>query len=260
MKKFLVILLVLFFNIGADYNEFMKDFYFLGQDKENNKLYEAWANTAYIFTDIIKMEKFSAKVYGETPAVIKARNATMNKETRDIKLTEDVQVQSQERTLETEELDWQPKDNMASTEKDVVIKQDELSINAKGLRQDMTDKKMHLEKDITLSFKKDDSSFTYITCEGPMEIDYQGNTAVLYNNVKVSDPQGDIYADKMTLYFEPGARTIQKVYATGNVKIVRKDSTTYSRDAEYDFATQKLTLTGQPRVLIVSEKRDNETP
>jgi len=260
MKKFLVIALVFFLNIGADYDEFMKDFYFLGQDKQSNKLYEGWAKTAYIFTDIIKMERFSAKVYGDTPADIKARRATLKKDNSDIQLQEDVHVESEDRTLQTEQLDWQPKENIATTDKDVLITQKDLSINARGLRQDMAEKKMHLEKDIKVAFQND-STFTYINCDGPMEIDYQQNQAVLHNNVKVSDPQGEIYADTMTLYFEPEGKTINRVHAVGNVKIVREDSTTYAEEANYSFKTQKLTLQGSPRVLIVTEDRQgNETP
>ena len=139
---------VLFFTLGADYNELIKDFYFLGQDKENKKLYEGWAKTAYIFQDIIKMEKFSAKVYGETSTVIKADKALLKKDTNDIKLQENVEVQSEERILETEELDWHPKKNVAFTDKDILITQKDLSINAKGLRQEIDKKKMHLKKDI----------------------------------------------------------------------------------------------------------------
>ena len=240
---------------GAGVEEFVEDFHFTGFNNKGERIYDVWAKTARILEDIVKMDKLTAKVYGEDSTFIESQKATLFKKTQNIVLKDDVKIyNSQGQVLETQELQWEPKKNQASTDKEVVIKNKKLLLKAKGLKQDMNNRSLTLDKDIKLKFEKKNKTFTYITCDGPMEIDYEHNCAVLYNNVKVDDERGQIFADRMDVFFDPNTKSINKIHAKGNVKILRKDSTTYAQEAVYDITTKKLTLSGSPRILIISEK------
>ncbi len=260
MRVLLFIMVCSCFLMGMDTEELIEDFHFSGVDNKGSKLYDVQARTATILKDKVKMEIFQAKLYEDGPSLIRAKEAVLDKKKQDMLLRQDVEIFNQGRVLKTSELYWSPRKKLASTEKDVDIREKELSIKAQGLSQEGSSQKMEFKKNITMKFKREDSTFTYITCKGPMEIDYKNNIAVLHKEVKVSDPQGDIYADRMDLYFEPQTRKINKVYAKGHVKIVRPDSTTYAQEAEYDFSTSKLTLKGEPRILIVTEDRGKSSP
>lgn len=104
---------------------------------------------------------------------------------------------------------------------------------------------------------------TVITCNGPLEVDYQSNIAIFRNNVKVNDERGEIFADQMDVYFatdsEDGKKVegiegmgIDKIICIGNVEIHHGENITYSEKAIYDTETGMLTLTGSPKLVIFS--------
>lgn len=104
---------------------------------------------------------------------------------------------------------------------------------------------------------------TIITCSGPLEVAYAKNLAIFQGDVKVSDSRGEIIADRMEVYFTTKAQGqsqiqgmegmgIEKVVATGDVEIHRAGNVTFSQEAVYDTNSGKLTLTGQPRLVIYS--------
>lgn len=106
-------------------------------------------------------------------------------------------------------------------------------------------------------------NLTVITCDGPLKVIYQDKLAVFKDNVKVKDSRGEIFADKMDVYFttqDEAARQIegiegmgiQKIVAIGNTEIHHGDNITYSQRAVYDTNTGKLTLTGKPKLIIYS--------
>ena len=93
-----------------------------------------------------------------------------------------------------------------------------------------------------------------ITCDGPLEIDYENNIAVFENNVKVNDERGQIYADRMDACMDPISKNILKVIAEGTVKVVRGRDSTYSEKAVYTTADQKIVLLGKPKIFIHADK------
>ncbi|MFQ5681231.1 MAG: LptA/OstA family protein, partial [Candidatus Omnitrophota bacterium] len=72
------------------------------------------------------------------------------------------------------------------------------------------------------------------------------------NNVKVTHAQGEMYADKMVVFFDGQAKGIKRVESYGNVKIVNGENTTYSQTAVYSARDKKMVLTGRPRLVIYS--------
>lgn len=68
---------------------------------------------------------------------------------------------------------------------------------------------------------------------------------------KVVARQGDltIYSDKLVVYYKEEGGDLDKVVATGNVRIVQGDRLATAREAVYQSAEQKIVLTGDPKVM-----------
>jgi lipopolysaccharide export system protein LptA len=189
--------------------------------------------------------------------------------------------------LFTNSLDWDRKKEMVTTEDMVSIKRDNLVATAKGAWGNPTLKKVSLKEDVRLEITPgaekqktpDEKEKITITCNGPLEIDYQANVATFKSNVKVVREEMQIFSDTMDVYFLTGGNAeanastkessapmgmmgskIDKIVARGNVKVVRGENVSTSEEAIYYGTDKKLVLMGQPKLLIYSTKDFSNAP
>ena len=68
---------------------------------------------------------------------------------------------------------------------------------------------------------------------------------------KVVAKQGDItiFADKITVNYADKKGDVEKIEASGNVRIVQQNKTGTAAQAVYDSSDGRITLTGNPRVM-----------
>ena len=98
-----------------------------------------------------------------------------------------------------------------------------------------------------------------------MEVDYARNIASFNINVRVERPDIIIYSDKMDIYFivqdkgsksiktaESMAGSIDRIVASGNVRIVRGDNVSYSQEAVYTAQDKRIVLNGRPKLVFYS--------
>ena len=181
--------------------------------------------------------------------------------------------------LTTDSLDWDRKAQFVSTKDVVNIERENMTVVATGARGEPNLNKVALEKNVRLDINQqgqdklaplDPKNKIIITCDGPLEIDYEKNIAVFENNVKVERPDSVIYSDKMDVFFIPAKESkgkdkkedalsgtmagskIDKIVARGNVKVVRGENTSFSQEAVYSAKDQKLILSGRPKLVIYS--------
>jgi lipopolysaccharide export system protein LptA len=78
--------------------------------------------------------------------------------------------------------------------------------------------------------------------------DNKGKTAVFFG--KVVAKQGDItiFADKITVNYGEKKGDVEKIEATGNVRIVQQKRTGFAAQAIYDSRNGLIVLTGAPHV------------
>jgi len=205
--------------------------------------------------------------------------------------------------LTTDSLDWDRKNQVVATKDPVNIQRDNMVIDATGAKGEPSLKKVALEKEVKLDINpteadklkgKGPEEKIEITCDGPLEIDYEKNIASFYNNVKVARQDSVIYSDKMFVYFIPGKKeekkdekepvnkdteaekpkdskspglsgdmmgsSIDKIIARGNVKVVRGENVSYSEEAIYNAAEKKITLNGKPKLIIYSTEDMKNAP
>ncbi|MDX9701781.1 MAG: LptA/OstA family protein [Candidatus Auribacterota bacterium] len=90
---------------------------------------------------------------------------------------------------------------------------------------------------------------TVITSDGPLEVDFTKNMAVFKENVCIKDERGEVYSDRMDVYFDNDSRQVHFVEALGNVVIYVNDKIAKSEKATYKVSEGLLVLTGNPRIM-----------
>jgi lipopolysaccharide transport protein LptA len=89
---------------------------------------------------------------------------------------------------------------------------------------------------------------TTITCKGNLDMDYEKNIAVFHQDVIVEDPRMKMTADKMTVFFQPDSKTVEKVIAKGRVRFKKETKSAMADMAVYTAGDGKIVLTGNPKV------------
>lgn len=264
----------------------INDFSLAGYGEKGKKAWDLAGKSADIFTEVIKLNDVIGNMYGQDEDIkLTADKGDFNKTDGRMHLEKNVVITtSKGAKLLTDSLDWDRKQQLVTTPDMVNIHRDNMVINAIGAKGNPDLKKVALEKDIKLDInpaKQDDSQFLdlkekiTITCDGPLEIDYDKNVAVFNNNVKVDRSDSQIYSDKMDVYFTASNKTgsssegtkdakeasvglagnkIDKIIARGNVKVVRGENISYSEEAVYSSLDKKIILKGKPRLIIYSAK------
>ena len=193
-----------------------------------------------------------------TPIIkIKARKALFNKAENSLEMQEEVRIETEEgMRLETEVIKWNQDQDKVFTDQPVTITKDEdrLQIKGRGLDAQPSLKNAKINEEVSVKIPQEDNSFIMITCQGPLELEYEKGIAVFYNEVKVSQKDSTLYSDKATMYFNNQTRTVDKVVAEGNVRIIRGKDTSFSEKATYMASTKKVILEGKPRLIIFPEE------
>lgn len=255
----------------------ISDFSISGFGEKGKKSWELSGKSADIFTSVIKLNDIVGKLYGEKEDIkLTADKGDFDKAEGKVHLEQNVVVTtSSGARLVTASLDWDRKNQVVSTRDRVNIERQNMVAVASGATGHPNLNKVTLEKDVTVNInpaEKDkkgaEANKTVITCDGPLEIDYEKNVAVFNRNVKVDRPDMQMYSDVMYVYFvasgnkesAPSAQeagpmsgsSIDKIVSRGNVRIVRGENVSYSDEATYTAADKKIMLSGKPRLVIYS--------
>jgi len=257
---------------AQDPEQKMLDFSLVGYTQKGRKSWEVIGKSADIFSDIVRLTSVNANVYGEEENInLVGDKGAYDKTSGKMHLQDNVIITTQSGgRLITDSLDWDRASQRVTTTDVVNIEKQNLKAQAKGLEGQPNLKKVFLKDDVTVELQEEQGAGdaplsskepTVITCDGPLEIDYEKEIAIFNTNVKVNQKeQGDMYADKMEAYFDFKNKKILRIKSMGNVKIVKGENTSYSEEAEYSAATKKMVLTGRPRLVIYSEEKLIDAP
>lgn len=255
-----------------------------GYGEQGKKTWEISGKTADIFQDIVKLTQVVGNLYDEKENVkLTADKGDFNKENGVVNLEQNVIITtSAGAKLTTDSLHWDRQNQLVSTKDKVKIQRQDLHLVAQGASGRPDLKQVVLDKDVQMNIlpQKQVSAGSskaeeiVITCDGPLQVDYQKNVAIFNNNVKVDRKDMQITSDIMEVYFtasggkkEVSAQTqdtplplggkIEKIIARGNVKITRGENVSYSQEATYSTADKKIILSGKPKLVIYSKEDIN---
>jgi LPS export ABC transporter protein LptC len=254
----------------------ISEFSLAGYGEKGKKTWEIQGKSADIFDEVVKLDNIVGNLYGNESINLVADKGDFNKVDGKVHLEDNVVITtSSGAKMTTDSLDWDRKQQIVNTQDPVNIIRDTMVTNAVGATGEPSLNKFTLHKDVQVDInpkEKDEGSpknKIVITCDGPLEVDYEKNIATFKNNVKVDTQDNQIYSDIMDVYFatskdaQPQGSSdnkdamlmgtkIDKIVARGNVKIVKGENVSYSQEAVYNAIDKKIVLTGQPKLVIYS--------
>lgn len=256
-------------NNSMESDQQISEFSLAGYGEGGKKTWEIFGKTADIFSETVKLDNVEGNLYGEKEDVnLTAERGDFNKQDGKVKLEDNVVITtSSGARLTTDYLEWDREAQVVSTEDNVNIERGNTLAAAVGAKGMPDLNKVSLERNVRLDIKPDEASGQeekiVITCDGPLEIEYEKNIASFYNNVKVERADSVIYSDRMDIFFaesndksekEEGfmGNKVDKIIARGNVKITRGKNVSYSEEAIYTASDKKIILTGRPKLTIIS--------
>ncbi len=297
MFKGLIIFFILFFLVNftslaieqspQQSDQQIDDFSLAGYGEQGKKTWELFGKSADIFGEVIKLKDITGNLYGSQENIkLTSDKGDFNKAEGKVHLEENVVITTTSGAkLTTNSLDWDRKNQQVNTKDVVNIERENMLAIATGASGAPNLNKVDLEKDVTVEIfpaekeKTKDEAIKekiVITCDGPLQIDYEKNVAVFNNNVKVDREGSQIYCDKMDVYFLKSSdkkqdtvkipdeanqapsfmsnTSIDKLICRGNVKIVRGENISYSDEAVYSALDKKITLTGRPKLILYSSE------
>lgn len=254
----------------AESGQQINDFSLSGFGDKGKKAWDLSGKSADILNEVVRLKEVVGNHYTDKDSVkLTADKGDFNKDSGLVHLEDNVVITSSGGArLTTDSLDWDRKKQIISTLDRVNLQKQDMNLSGIGAKSATALKTMELEREVRLDIQPAEDKISgkekiMITCDGPLEVNYEKNIAVFNNNVKVEKPDLTIYSDRMQVYFTPKkeetkgiqesmamASSINKIVAQGNVRILRGENTTYSQEAIYDAASKKITLTGRPQIII----------
>ena len=260
----------------------MNDFNLAGYGKNGEKTWEVEGASMDMMGPEIKIRDITARMFGDKEnLVVTADHGNFDKDKGVVHLTDNVRaVTDSGATLTTNALDWSQKEGRISTDQKVNIDRGNMNAVGTGMDAKPDMKIAKFEKDVscTIDEKKKAKSEAppaatgersqpfggkgkmVITCDGPMELNYEKQYAIFNKNVKVETDgdQGTMIADKMTVRFSQAQRQIETINAEGNVKIIRGESTSLSDGAVFSNTEKKVVLTGRPKLILYTDMANGD--
>lgn len=290
LKVMLLVFLVFSFSFAQEKSQpeqEISEFSLSGYDQKGKINWQVKGKHAQIIENRVLLNEVLGNYFGEIQNItITAKRGEFNREKGILHLEEDVVIDTSSGTkLFTNSLDWNREEGVILGKEAVKIARPFLVAEAKGIKAEPNLKRISLNQEVKVDIeqvKKEDKDLQsktkiIITCDGPLEIDYEKNIALFKNNVKVTTQDNVIYSDEMEVYFLSegskhkdevavlglGKAQIKKIIARGNVKIVRGENISYSEEAIYDTEERKIILKGSPQLIISPQKdeavRDQRT-
>lgn len=225
-------------------------FSFSKYSTQGKKELEIEGDTANILAKSVALSNVIAKAYAdETPVTVTADQGIFDKSTSTIHLEKNVVATTQEGArLLTDSLRIHPKEKSLETDVKVSVKKDNIDVDGLGAEGDSELKKVEFRKNVTVVIQNDNPEIpipTVITCDGPLEINYDRNIAHFHNNVVATDHRGKLTADAMDVFYDKMTKKLDTIQAMGNVVITTPEgNATYSDEVIYKVKEGRIVMGG----------------
>ncbi len=220
-----LLFLFLSLNVNVYSQQKIKDFYLSNLKEKGTKDWEMKGKEAVIYDENIDIEGMRANYYSEDDTInITSDKAKMNKVTMDGRLLGNVRIKNKEgMRLSTDSLSWQRQKNHIETDDWVKISRGSMQIEAEGLSADTQIRKADFKKNVEIIFIDEETKdITIVTCRGPLNIEYNLGKAVFNQDVVVTNPQGKLVSDKVTLFFDVETKQIVKIISERYSRILNE--------------------------------------
>lgn len=214
-------------------------------------------DSADIFSRTVVLSNVIAKAYAEeSPVTVTADDGLFDKGSGKVHLNNNVVATTENGAkMITDSLDIFPSKKIIETDATAIVKKDNLNIKGDGARGDSQMKKVKFDKNVTVVVQNEAGGKkipTTITCDGPLDIDYEKNIAHFHKNVVAEDERGRLTSDEMEVYYNKATKKVQKIIATGNVVIRNPEGNeTYSDNVVYLAEEGRIILGGDTEAVYL---------
>ncbi len=270
MRRFFVVALFLglFVPVWANdagqssVSQTIEGFKLSGFNPDGSKDWDLNGKTAYIEDDVMRFDKIEGHGYSKEDIIkVSSDKGLYNQRTGNLLLSENVIAQSKTGAkIITDKAMWDTASNTIHTDSHVVAIKGASIAQSNGAQVKIDENSVDMKKDVVVQIERMEGNKkvkTSITCDGPLQVNYEKKTAVFNNNVVVHDKDAVIYSDKLFVYFNNDDNKITDIVAKGNVRIIKGDNETKGQEAHYNVSTQELVMTGRPTVLFYGEDGQN---
>ncbi len=254
---------------ATDSDQQMSEFTLHGYQVDGTKRWELKGVGANIDGDIVTIHHPDAIGYDPVrTAYLTASAAAIQQKTHHVRMEHNVTIHTSDGLwFATPILYWIPDENHVATDTPVRMETDHMLLLGRGMDGLTQLKHLTIQQDVELILNPSDHevmgapiNHVKITCDGPLTFDYDKNIATFEHNVHVVDQNGELFSDTLVAYLDPASHTIRYAEATGHVRIVQHQNTAYSERAVYEPGIGKITLVGQPSLMVYpSEDGGNAT-
>jgi len=229
-----------------------------GYGDDGKKAWDVKGDTANIVGSEIILSNVDANAYGDKKMNLVAESGVINQDSGNMHLEKDVIITSEDGSqLLTDSLDWSRNEDLVTTEDDVLITDEKVTISGKGITARPGLKTAQIREDVTALVntepKNEDGKIVTITSDGPMVIDQTLSVATFQDNVVAVQNDQTLKADRMEIHFDGDMSDIKKIVCIGNVEIIQGENRTYAQRALYDASQSKLILSGRPKLILLTE-------
>ncbi len=240
--------------------EKIKDFYLSNYKDDGKSDWEIKGTEAITHGNNVDITNVNANYFLANDTVnVTSRIGLLDKVKLNVTLKRDVVIHNRAGAkLTTDVLNWQKEQNLIHTASPVTIVRDTMRIDAVGMHGDTLLKTMNFERQVktTMRDMRGHGDVT-ITCDGPLEIEYNKGRAIFHHNVVITHDQGKIYADKAVAYFDAAAKSLNRIVCVGKrVHIVKGGDTSYARRVTYLRDKDKVVLEGRPHLIYHPQPRE----
>ncbi len=229
-----------------------------GFSETGQKAWDVNGDSADFVGPNIKISNVNANSYGDQSMNVTADTGYIDQASGNMRLEKDVVITHKDGgQLLTDSLDWNKKADLVTTEDDVMIVDDQMTVTGKGLEAQPGLKTAQINEGVIVKVKTEpqqtNSKVMTITSDGPMVVNQLEGVAVLKDNVVAIHEDKTLKADRMEVYFNQELNQIDEIVCIGNVVITQGENKTFAERATYNATEKKLTLSGRPKLIILTE-------
>ena len=238
-----------------------------GFSDSGEKTWDVNGETADLLPNQIKLSNVNANSYddaGEVDVNVTADYGTIDQGNGNMLLEDDVIITGENGVqMLTDTLNWNRGEDLIATDDDIIITDESMTVTGRGFRARPGFKNAEIQEDVMVRIDPEsdnpdnsDNQLVTITSEGPMVMDQMNQIATFHDEVVAVYEDRTLMADRMDIYFNEGMSDIQILVCTGNVVVEQGENRTFAEKAEYNLLTQKLTLSGRPKLIFLTEGKN----
>jgi len=234
-------------------------FHLEGYGDGGKKAWDVTGDTADVKGSTVSITNVDANSYTGREANIKSKTGSINQATGDVELKKDVVITTKEGSrLQTDTLRWAKDKDLITTQDPVKVTDKNMVATGQGLTAHPSLNTAQMNKDVTVNMTSVDKKTgkpekLVITSDGPMILNQKKHKATFKENVVAIYEGRTLKADKVDVYVQPETEDLQRIVCVGNVTITQGENTSLSDKAIYNAADQTMTLTGRPKLILITE-------